>query len=388
MSDNIRITTFGNFTIQYGSSLVTLEKNAKGNATNIFLYLLHNYGKEVSKQDLIDAVFFDASVDNPSNNLKVNLLRLRKLIASSSLPQGDYILTKSKTYTLTSPVFIESDTLLFENYIIRAHSQYVTPQQKLNLLLSAEGVYTGQFLPNLSDIPWVQKARENYRNLYLSCLKEIYSILKEENKLPLLHSLCAKASRIHPVDEEINYLHLSCLVDMNLSSEAKKEYQALSKRVFNSSGKSLSEKTHSLLQHTENTSYTVLTAKDLARTIGDKKVSEMDFSDFKNILHLAKALSRKNGVSSYLTLLTITDTHGIPLETGGKLTSASTLVSKSIECSAPANMLFSRYSHNQFAVLSAGVKQTQCLEDIEKIISSFSDYKLRGIRIESSTTEI
>ena len=388
MSDKIRITTFGNFTIQYGSSLVTLEKNSKGNATNIFLFLLHNLGKEVPKQDLIDAVFFDNSVDNPSNNLKVNLLRLRKLIASSSLPQGDYIVTKSKTYTLTSPVFIESDTQLFENYIIRAHSQYVTPQQKLNLLLSAEGAYTGPFLPELSHIPWIQKAQENYRNLYLACLKEIYPVLKEENKLPLLRSLCAKAGRIHPLDEEINALHLSCLMDMKLTEEAKKEYQALSKRVFNSTGKSLSENTHSIIQHTENTSYTVLTAKDLSRNLGEKKVSAMDFSDFKNIIHLAKALSRKNGLPSFLTLLTITDTHGIPLETGEKLTSASTLANKAIENNVSSHMLFSRYSHNQFVVLSAGAKQTQCLEDIEKIISAFNEYKLRGIRIETSSTEI
>jgi len=389
-NNTLKIQTLGTFALFYNDMPVTLERNSAANAAHIFQYLVYNLGTEVSKHDLINAVFSFEKTDNPSNNLKANLFRLRKLIQSSPLPDGEYIITKSGSYILTPPVPFEADCKLFESHISRSQSEYITSEQKLHFLKQAASVYTGEFLPHLSHIPWVKEVREKYRTLYLSCIKSICQILKTTENFTELLPICIKAAEIYPYDEDFLLLKLSCLIDMKNNDGAKAEYSAIVKRFFEDRDTSPSEKIHSLfLSINRNTNSGTLTIKETALSLSEKntnKAYNSNISSFTDTYRFVSRIAKNNNRPLYLTLFTITDTQGNVIESSDRLNGIADILQKVIGNTLGSNALYTKYSINQFLVLHADTSHEDCIAASKSVISAFNEYKFRGIRLTSSST--
>jgi len=390
MSETIKIRMFGEFSIQYNNSEIKLERNIAANASNILQFLLYNYGNEVSKSSLLNAVFFTDNTDNPSNNLKVNILRLRKLIASSPLPEGDYVLTKSKTYTFNTDIPLEIDCKLFENYIKRSQSEYVTPQQKTSLLLKAFEAYTGEFLPSLKHIPWVKEANSSYRLFYLQCINELYTLLKHTGEMEKLLSICSKASEIYPYDEDFQLLKLSCLVDMKKYPEANTAFENISKLIFENTGKALSEKMHSVRNTIQNNLDThECSTEDIKSLLKNNSSSSCVSTDnLSAFLNFAYSISKKHKLSLYITLYTITDSDGKPLSSADNISKSSAILNNVLLHTLASSTVFSRYSQNQFVVIHAGTSHEECILSEKTVISAFEDFRLKNIRLKASSTSI
>ena len=168
--------------ITYDGNLC-LECSTNTNATRLLQYLLYNKGKSVSRDKLIEILYTNSHISNPHNNLKVNIFRLRKILKSSHLPEGNYILYKSGMYSWHSNLEMEIDAWTFRQIAEEAADFRKPSEERCSLLIKAIDMYHGDFLPMAAMEPWVAFESVKYRDIYLSCVHEVCQLLSASGKL-------------------------------------------------------------------------------------------------------------------------------------------------------------------------------------------------------------
>ena len=91
----LKIQMLGGFSLSYNNTPIVLERSSVTKATQLLQYLTYHINEKIPRNTLINMLYGNDDIGNPANNLKVNLFRLRKILASSCLPEGEYIIFKS-----------------------------------------------------------------------------------------------------------------------------------------------------------------------------------------------------------------------------------------------------------------------------------------------------
>ena len=386
------VQMLGGFSASYDGKPIQLEKSNTTKATQLFEYLLYNRHKKIPRNDLISVLYNNNDIDNPANNLKVNLFRLRKLLSVSPLPEGEYISLKSRMYSFNCTLPIEVDSEEFEQFVIVARSKELSDEEKLVLLQRAIEMYRGQFLPMIANEPWVVIESVRLAGLYKECVSNSCDILKTSGNYNLMLEICNRAVHVYPFDEDIHLLRISCLIDMKRYDDALAAYSDTSKLFFEEFGVAPSEKMLSLYQQMTNNvklnSSTIDLIKDAL--IEKEKTDGAYYCNYLGFLDSYRFISRvieRNGQSLFLSLFTITDTRRNLLEPGEKLKDATKALHEVICDSLRRGDLYTRYSPNQFLVLLIGINFENCAIVANRINARFKDEKkIRGVRLHHSVT--
>ena len=79
--EQIRIQTFGKFEITYEGKVYKLERSQSTKTAHLMQYFALNQGRSFEKSELVDILYEKDEVSDPLNNLKVNIFRLRQMLA-------------------------------------------------------------------------------------------------------------------------------------------------------------------------------------------------------------------------------------------------------------------------------------------------------------------
>ena len=94
----IQVKMFGGFTITMDDKSMGDSDNRSRKAWNLLSYLIINRRKDVSINELFQAIWQDGMQDNPYGALKTLVFRVRKMMEAAGFPSQDLILNQKGAY--------------------------------------------------------------------------------------------------------------------------------------------------------------------------------------------------------------------------------------------------------------------------------------------------
>ena len=386
----LRVKMLGSFFLSVGTQTFDLRRNRDSKMIFLLQYLLQNFGRAIPKEKLIDTIYGDEEIANPVKALQVLLTRLRKLLTTAGLPKNEYIYYSGGMYGWNTDIPCIIDTIEFEKTVQEANSPGQTAERRIELFSRTIGLYDGDFLPNLSGNDWATVIFAQYSNIYDQCFEKVWDLLREKGDYQSMLRLCTKGIAVHPGEERLRIIHISCLIKEGLRKEALEAYR---------------HTTEMLLRewNTEPSDELLALYKDLSEQLGDQrpplkeiraKIKE-DITDngayyctlmgFIDSYHLVSRTMERSGQSVFLHLCSLTDSKGGKPKAGERLNHAAGCLSEAIKNSLRRGDMYTRYSVTQFLILLVGTNIENCSEISERIDANYrSLYKGRGIRIQYS----
>ena len=212
----------GGYSLNYYGRDIRLDTNMKSKAMQIFLMLLKAGDEGLTREELLKALQGgEEDVDRHSNNLRQQIYLLRKAVARSDFPPGQYIVLEKSRYYFSADYHVETDTGYLDQLIVPIRNG---PEDCQSLLMDFCRHYTGEFLPMLSGEEWATVEAAYYQKWYFRCLNQLCGMLKRQGKYETMLELCSAASQMHPYDEW-QAMQIDCLMFLHRYKEAQKVYE-------------------------------------------------------------------------------------------------------------------------------------------------------------------
>lgn len=371
----LRVRMFGKERITYGNEQIIFGRNSITKAMKLLLILLH-YGKEgIARNRLLQDLYDREELSNVSNNFRVTLHRLKKMLVDAGLPEYEYIVSKDGYFYWDSPMEIELDTEVFKDKISAA-KQSVDPKEKINLLREACQLYNGEFLQKLSGDEWVLMESVRYKNMYTYALEALCSLLMEYREYDEVLKIVEPACEMYPFDEWQS-VKIDCYIAMNHYKDALREYESTAKLLIEELGitpsNKMMEQFRIMSEHISSRPQIITEIQGgLQEDNEEKGAFFCTFPGFRDAYRVIRRGMERNGQSVFLMVCTLVDSKGRPLENSDKLDLMSEALYNSIKNSLRRSDSFTRYNPSQYLVMLMGTNKENCQIVIDRVKKNFS----------------
>lgn len=223
MAKKLSVKLFGGFSASYDGQVLTFGRQSNSKFGQLFQLLMTRPGQEFSKRDVIRELYGQREVEDPNATLNNTVFRLRKYLAQSPLPSGEYLAVGKGTVCFLGGVDVESDAWSLEK-LADAFSSEQDGRRKRELCEQACELYRGELLPQLSNEQWVIQQNRHYRKLHMKMLRYLLGYLKQMGRYHEMEKHAFRASKLHPYGEwEI--WRIDSLMALGRHKEAIKVYQ-------------------------------------------------------------------------------------------------------------------------------------------------------------------
>lgn len=363
MMEQLYVYMFGNFSLKYKGQLLTLERNSATKAMQLLQILLY-YGKSgITRSQLLHYLYDREELENPANNLRVTVHRIRKKLLDAGLPEWDYIRTENGSYYFSAPMEVVLDVAEFDELLEQAE-ECENEAEKVVLRQKACKIYRGDLLSNLNGEEWVLMEGLDYQEKYASTLQYVCDKLKEEREYETILELCNEAIRMYPF-AEWQSVKIDCLMCLNRYKEAMAEYEATSKMFFEELGVSPSEKMMTQFRHMSSMiSSSVHGIDDIKKGLNEKEYAAgayyLSYPSFVDSYRVIRRMTERNGQSVFLMVVSLCDAKGNPIEAKDRVDVLADGLRIAIKKSLRRSDLYSLYSPTQFVILLNGTNEEDC----------------------------
>ncbi|MDD2978646.1 MAG: BTAD domain-containing putative transcriptional regulator [Hespellia sp.] len=362
-SQVLKVYFFGRFTITYGDKPISFGKNNTTKAMKLLQLLLYFGNNGIARERILEALYGREELADVANNLRVTVYRLKKMLSDAGLPQNDYITIRKGIYQWNAPMETEVDTNLFETLVNESETEK-DEEKKINLLKQACGIYSGDFLSDLSGEDWVLVEAVHYKNQYTQILKEVCKWQMEHGQYEETLQVCKPACELYPFDEW-QTVRIECFIALKKYKEAMKEYECTAKLFFEELGINPSEKM--MEQFQLMSSHMNFKPQELRNIKSNLKETEdrlgayyCNLPSFRDNYRLMARLMERNGQSAFLMMCSLTNGKGQPLENGEKLELLSGELNNTIKNCLRRGDSYTKYSASQFLALLTGIDKESC----------------------------
>lgn len=236
---------FGKFRINFENQ--NIEKMFGKRAKQLISFILHNHKKPISREKLIEIFWPYHAHHAAKNNLNVTIHNIRKVF-ERILPNVPILTLENDCYQFSPNIIIQTDC----DQIVQFHRNakaIVSNLNQKNATKELQGIialYKGDFLESMYE-PWMEKSRENYREIYLYSLNQLSQLYFEigqyleaikYNKLMLEKDNCM---------EEIHRKLMLCYHKLDRQNKVIRQFQNCKKVLQQELEISPSQKTVALL---------------------------------------------------------------------------------------------------------------------------------------------
>lgn len=175
-SPSLHVSCFGEFKILRGASPIHPENWTSQKAKLLFKFLLMKRKRGYIPRDvLIELLWPDQDSGKTANRLRVTLSSLRKTLEPELVKgmNSSYLLSDADGYKLNLGEHGSCDVDEFTNEIALAEACKSDPDKSIQHYLTAESMYTGDFLAEDLYIDWIEDERSHCQDLYLDILTNI-----------------------------------------------------------------------------------------------------------------------------------------------------------------------------------------------------------------------
>lgn len=373
--DILQVQMLGVFGVKYGDKPLSLGRNTATKAMKLFQILLYHIHGGISREELIECLYGREDIADASNNLRVAVHRLKKLLIDAGLPEYDYITIKKGIYQWNAPMEISVDVLEFEKMVRDAENES-DEQKRIEILENACYMYAGDFMSNMSSEDWIIIESIRYKNLYSDALKQVceWKIANGEYESAL--KLCSPACELYPFDEWQS-VKIDCYIAMHRYKDALKEYEETAKMLVEELGVSptpkMMEQFKIMSKRISNRPQEINEIKNgLQEESWERGAFFCTVPGFRDAYRVLSRGMERSGQSIFLLVCTLIDKKGRPMENSEKLELMSEQLFLSIKNSLRRSDSFTKYNSNQYLVMLTGTNEENCQIVIDRIVKNFA----------------
>lgn len=383
LRETLQVSMFGGFSITYAGKKMGFSRSSNTKFIQLLQLLFLHYGNGITKKELIDALYgWEAGV-NPNKNLNSVIYRLKKQLILAGLPEENYVRLENGMCRWSSSFPVETDAVLFEDYMERAAG--AAEDVRIRLLRQAEQLYTGEFLPEFSTELWVIERSLQYKKLYETAVRDVGKYLNQSGNYRDELKLYRKAGKIYPYDKWQVH-EIDCLMLLKEYKEAYEVYQYSAKLYCEEMGVPPGpEMINRLRQIERQIKSPVGSFEDLRENFREKQNRGAYYCLYPSFLDSCQLLARvaeRNGRSIFLMLMNLTDKMGKEITDMRKLEVQMALLKEVIKSTLRRGDIFTTYSKSQFMIILVGTKQENCNKAFTRCLERWK--KTEGARGELS----
>ena len=187
----------------------------------LFAFLLHNSGRVIPKDEILEAVYSDVDPEKSVHQLHNGIYYIRKTLHEYGIDkkhiaiEGNYLMRLGEA---------ETDFLLFEEYF----NGIKTDEESRTILEKLEGLYTGDYFED-GDWIWAEAKREQLRMKYSNAMLLLSDGYLKEGSFSKAEVLLRKIYVKDPYFEDATSLLLRLYLNMNRRNDAVKHYREYEK---------------------------------------------------------------------------------------------------------------------------------------------------------------
>ena len=307
--EHVHIQMLGEFSLHAGTATLSDAGNRSKKVWCLLAFLICNRDRAIGQQKLISLLWGDESdSDNPENALRITLHRLRGLLDQLWPGAGrELILRKDGGYAWNGSIPVELDCDRFET-LCRTPAD--NDEARLQNLLDALQLYTGEFLPRQASEMWVVPISTHFHNLYLQATLEAAQLLSACGRHKEAVSVCRKAAAAEPYHEPLHQILMKELAADGDPKGAAAVYETLSKRLFDDFGIRPNEQTRSIYRaaaHSpeDRTLPMEEVLQHLQEPEGNAGAMQCDYDYFKVLCYAESRAMERNGNATHIALLSL-----------------------------------------------------------------------------------
>ena len=372
----VQVSMLGGFRLQANGHEVDESLNRARQLWNLLEYLIAFRHRDISPDELVDVLWHNDEIDNPSSALKNLVYRVRTILVSHGIPGAkNMILCQRGTYSWNNALTTTVDIEEFERLIREADEKESQPAEQLDLYMQALSYYKGDLLPKSAFEEWVVPLSTYYHSLYVKCVEKTIRLLMDAGRYQEIAHIAQQAIVIDQFEESFHEALILAQIAMGNQQRAMAHYEHVTSLFYRELGVKPSERLRNLyreiiknVQHVE-TDLEII-KEDLWEASLAYGAFFCEYEVFKNIYRLEARAAERTGQSVFLLLLTVTDTQGqIP---------AIKLLNNSMDrlrdCllhSLRRNDVVSRFSATQFVVMLSSLTFENSLMVQDRILGRF-----------------
>ncbi|MBQ9765991.1 MAG: SARP family transcriptional regulator [Lachnospiraceae bacterium] len=374
-NNRIIINMLGEFTITIGDVTISDKSNHSKKLWSSLEFLIACRNKEISQQDLVDAIWPGEELANPAGSLKTHMHRVRNLLTELNAPDINFITQSRGTYAWNSELDCEIDCIEFENLYNTAINER-DETLKLELFKKALKLYKGGFLPKSRHMPWVTPFWSHYRSVYVNLVINTIELLLQKDDYELISDICCTAISLDPSVEDFHYHLINALYRSNNQQAALSHYARITTILYERYSQKPSERLQLLYKDIVTTTNSINTdlhmiLNDLAEPKGNKGAFFCEYGIFRDIYQLLIRNSKRNYNSYFICLVTLTTTDGkVPPQDA--LNGSMDALKKSLARYLRAGDVFTRYSLSQYLLLLPGISDENGKQILSRINTEFT----------------
>jgi DNA-binding SARP family transcriptional activator len=369
----IKVNMLGGFTVcDENDRVVVSDQNSRSKKVLTLLeYLIFFRSREISQEEIIDLLWPDEEIDEPTNTLKTLLHRARASLDGINGGSGkNLIVCRRGVYSWNSLYRTVVDVEEFEKLCKLAETG--TDSERLDYMLKALDLYKGDFLPKASGEMWVVSINTYYHSLYLKVAHEAVRLLREAGRHEEIINICQHAVTIDPFDEEMHLAMIRALIANNMQQAAMNHYNNVTELYMDKFGITPSSEMTALYKEIVKASnvpemnlYVIRDELRESEKVDGAFYCEYEF--FKDIYRLQARAAERTGSVVQIALISVK-------ESGKKITQKQMTVImqrlKDIISQYLRNSdIYCRYSVSQYLLML----QCASIEDSDRVLERIRD---------------
>lgn len=358
---DVRFHMFGRLSAFYKGKELKLDKSGTTKVMQLLAMLIY-FREGVSREILLQNLYGDKELVDMSNNLRVTVFKLRKLLVQAGLPDDHYIMMQNGVYRWMSKLPVSCDVCDFQEHIKKADLAQSSghTEEEIEHRRQACALYTDEFLSKLACEDWVIVESIPLKRNYVQCLRQLCVLLEERQSYQEIVELCSAAEAIYPYDEW-QLTKIDALMAMQRYDEALEVYQEFTERYFEELG--LSPTKEMLLRYQEmcrKTQRQCSSVDEVYETLVEETAemgaSYVSYPNFIDRFRFLQRLSERSGESNFLVVITLElRKNGQILEDNESGSLIDELVREVVQRSLRRTDTFSRYNDAQYLMLLVGI---------------------------------
>jgi LuxR family maltose regulon positive regulatory protein len=210
------IQGFGSGAVLKDGEYITVSDWRSTNARALFFFIMDRQG--VRKEDIALDLWPDFTQSQATSNFHSTLWRVRKALGSK-----DAVIFDQNRYVLHPSIEFEYDVRQFEELLSSAFSQDLAAEEKMDLLVRAEDLYSGDFLLDIQG-DWADQRRNELIELHQRALEELGFLYFQSAQYLDAKSIFEQLLRVDPYRDDIHLAVMRCLAKSGTPTGAKAHF--------------------------------------------------------------------------------------------------------------------------------------------------------------------
>ena len=369
------INLLGGFSMERNGNILTDDINRSQKLWSVLAYLVIHRDRDIPQNEFIEQFWQKDNSSNPASALKTLLYRIRAMIEPLFGEDVSPVIARRGAYAWNKDILCYADTDRFEHLCTAAQEPDRSDAERMELYREATAMYKGMLLPKLCDQIWLMPLVTHYHTLFVNAVKSLSALLIEQNLYDELTELCLRASKLDPMDEDLNILAIRALLYQGRNEQALAQYENATELLYRNLGVRTSPELRNLyaeIMAVEQGLETNLDAvrEELRETAQRPGAFVCEYGFFREIYRLEARRSSRSGMCVHIALLTVS----MPDDSVPALKQLNTTMDQLLSILRShlrSGDVVSRYSASQYVIMLPAANLEDSNRVLERITSAF-----------------